>query len=145
MTDLTRLRMEQEKLKLNQKYASHSDPFHTEPEESASYWSFLKLARFFLSSCCCLSCPFLKQQAPGMQKRSSPSFSTSTRETLIHKKLSMKSKKISINPQTAASSFMWKRLSADYLFFGFGTGSSSKEALRKRQSSSRSSSSSMRK
>ena len=47
MTDLTRLRMEQEKLKLNQKYASHSDPFHTEPEESASYWSFLKLRTIF--------------------------------------------------------------------------------------------------
>ncbi len=145
MTDLTRLRMEQEKLKLNQKYASHSDPFHTEPEESASYWSFLKLRTIFLSFCCCLSCPFLKQPDPEMPRKSSPSFSTSTRETLIHKKLSMKSKKISINPKTAASSFMWKRLSADYLFFGFGTGSSSKEALRKRQSSSRSSSSSMRK
>ena len=47
MTDLTRLRMEQEKLKLIQKYASHSDPFHTEPEESASYWSFLKLRTIF--------------------------------------------------------------------------------------------------
>ena len=47
MTDLTRLRMEQEKMKLNQKYASHSDPFHTELEESASYWSFLKLRTIF--------------------------------------------------------------------------------------------------
>ena len=47
MTDLTRLRMEQEKLKLNQKYASHSDPFHTEPEESASYWSFSEASHDF--------------------------------------------------------------------------------------------------
>lgn len=45
MTDLTRLRMEQEKL--NQKYSSHSDPYHTDPEEGASYWSFLKLRTIF--------------------------------------------------------------------------------------------------
>ena len=132
MTDLTRLRMEQEKLKLNQKYASHSDPFHTEPEESASYWSFLKLRTIF-SIILLLFVLSLSKTAGSRdaQKIRSVIQHIDQRDPYTQKALN-EIQKFPLTLKQPLPLIRWKRLFADYFFFGFGSGSSSNEARRKR-------------